>query len=759
MSRTKTGADRIGPADLRSAKSGRPRRSDRLRDNWSQATTDELDVAEQGVVRLTFHGSIDAAEPESAEEHPEPASEISVERAEQIALPHVDELEARFGVDLRSVEVWTGDEVREFLAGQNADAAAHGNRIFLANSNADIEIVAHEIVHVMQADRATGISPEAEPIAEQSCAEAEAVALEQTETQSPVEVSETLPPGALALRRSVPSTASPAPATDEQEFQRSLEENHETTGRETRPNENGGPAASADALDESLTAESNVGLEPQPTFELPEAPETELSAAEQAARQAELDAAQSAIENADDASGVVGAFADAPPSVKAAAQGTVGAKVDEVVQRDQGEFEGGIPEFHATMGGELDAADVPAIESPDGGPVSLEDGNPAPAPLPDLPHEPTPLPYRDNAGIVGLLSRLFGGNSADAIGQSLTNVSTSDDVETSPGDPPPVPLEGETDPQRVEDQNQAGIDRSKEERALATQAVMDGPGPEVAQLRQMDEVSAMGELAQTQVEPPQPAQGAERFGELELPEEVKTRFDQDQGPSMQESLAEARSQTESAEGDRDQQREETLATAEREQEAQVTSADEGQRNHVLEARCEIQTERQVSIDAQAAAVRNVEQDAETERAARQEDIQDRVRTDEEQIVADFDQADVDARVKVDKGETDAEAARESSEREAENLSWWDRAVNFVESAFAALTAAIGAIFDLVRSAVKGILDAVRDVVKGLIDLAANFIKGAIEAFGEALKGLVDGLIGDIFPGLGRDVDRRHRQRG
>ena len=96
--------------------------------------------------------------------------------------------------------------------------------------------------------------------------------------------------------------------------------------------------------------------------------------------------------------------------------------------------------------------------------------------------------------MLGFLSRLFGGNSADAIGRSLREVKTSDEVETSPGDKPPVPLEGETDPERVENQRDAGVDQAKDEKDKAVQRVIDGPGPEQAKLREMDEVSPLPEL-------------------------------------------------------------------------------------------------------------------------------------------------------------------------------------------------------------------------------------------------------------------------
>lgn len=690
------------------------------------------------------------------------------EGVEEIDLPYRDRFEERFGDVLDHLKVLTGPPVTESLATLGAEAASHGRFIFLNGPGVPIEIVAHEVVHALQAKgprRTADIRQVLEPDASAEN-EAELIARKVSEDQSEPgkpEISESVPADALALRRTVPLPTAPPPGeqTAEDRFAEGLRENiaeqptapeagREATAAETVETSPAQPELETGvALGEELASEAEtLEEEPQPVFELPQMPETELSPEEQAARQAELEAAQTAIEQAEDASGVMGAFADAPPSVKAAQQGEVSGRIDEVVRNDQQQFESDLPEFRATMGGDMQVEDVGEVAAPEAAPVELESGAPPPAPEPDLPPTPTPNPYRENEGLVGFLSRLFGGDTASAVGRSLQEVQTTDpDIETSAGEEPRVPLEGETDPQRIENQRDAGAEEARRERRQATQAVLDGPGPERARLREMDEAVPLGELIQPQVESVQTVEGAARFNQMQLPEEVSAQFDRDLGETMQASMAEARAEVEQAETDRDQQRQQEVQNAETQREGLVEEADTEQRAEVLDARRTIQTERQNTIDAQAQSVRDLETEAETERANSQSDIQDRVREDEGQIGERYAQAEREAEDEVQAGERQAEDERRQAEREAEEQSWWDRAVNFVKQAFAALTAAINAIFDAVREVVKGILDAVRDFAKGLIDLAADFIKGAIEAFGELLKGLVDTLLGDIFPGL------------
>ena len=746
------------------------------------------------------------------------------EGVERIPLPWRERLESRLQRPLSHLEVLTGPAVVSALEHLGATAATRGHRIYLADAEADFGTVAHEVVHALQAagepvtgpaERTNEGEPEteAEPAASEPAAASEKT-VEQTPTEeAPVEKTPGNEPEVESAVERVVEADAPAeqeaavvaerlaldgPGSEVPALEQSLEPGDVALLRVADPASDpsarleqalgDGPVetaasseaakSSADAVDSGsadpgpdsgpeasreTSSESAPELEPSPTFDLPEMPATELSAAEAAARQAEQQQALSAIDQADNASGTVGAFADAPPSVKAMAQGSLGAKIDGAVQKEESDFAAGVPEFHAEMGGTplSDQEGVPEVAAPEIGEVRLEEDTPSPDHQPELAPTEDKGKFLANNAVVSFFDRLFGGGGddsegrAEAIGKSLNKVETTDsDIDTSPGEKPKVALEGETDPQRIEDQKGAGREQARGARDEAAQAVVEGPGPEQAQLRQMDEVKTVGELQRPQLEGVSSAQGAEKFQALGMPEEVNAQFDADMHGSMRDSMGEAHSAMQDAESERDSSREAAVAEAESERQAAVEEADGEQRDEVLEARKTIQEERQSTLDAQADGVRDLETQAEKESRANDSKIKKRVADDEQTIGKRFDKAEGEADQKLEKGEEDAEAERKKSEEESSKKSWWDRLKSWVKEQFAKLTAAIGKIFDAVRAAIKSALDAVRNFAKGLIDAVASFIKDAIAAFGEMLKGLVDTLLGDLFPELARKLKEK-----
>jgi hypothetical protein len=234
---------------------------------------------------------------------------------------------------------------------------------------------------------------------------------------------------------------------------------------------------------------------------------------------------------------------------------------------------------------------------------------------------------------------------------------------------------------------------------------------------------------------------------MNLPAEVQTAFDQNNAEQMRGSVAGAQSEMQQAADDRDQQHQEAVDQAHAENERLVEQADQDQQDRVQSARRDIQQERDNTVAKQQEEVDRANAESDQRREQDRSRIDTRVEDDRQQIDQHYQQADADAQREVQNGERQAEDRRRQAERDAENQSWWDRAVNFVRDAFNALVSAIGTIFDAVRRAVNAILDAVRDFAVGLINAIATFIKEAIAAFGEFLKFLVENLIGAIFPQL------------
>jgi hypothetical protein len=686
------------------------------------------------------------------------------------ALPYLARLEARFGRPLRHIRAHSGPAARAALEALGADAATLGNEVVLADSRPDFATVAHEVTHALQTGGGPTGAESPEVAAPDSAAEREAgrvahdvIALPGGDTAS-AGLSAPLGPGTIALQRAglapreeggvallerPPDPLAPGlpeRAATEPQFEgepraaatrgaRVLE--HEP-GRETVPDAGG-------------TVESEL--------QLPPPPEPGVAAEDVALREGVLAQAEAALGAARDVPDLMAAFALAPPTVKAGRQERLGQEITDLAQQESQHYEEELPEFHATLSGEAKLPEPLSVESPAAREVVLEETAPPPAPDPDIPETPAPGHFAANDNVTRLINMFFAGadpaGRAEQIGDSLRDVRTTDpEIPRTPGPPPAVPLEGESDPERLVDQTAEGIAGARAARDEAQAAVLTGPGPEQSQPVQLDQAYAVGVLEQPVVEPVKPAEGAQEYLDKALPAEVQVAFDQQQQRPMQESMVGAVEQAEQAAAERDQARLSEVESTEVQVAELSRGADEQQRDHVREARAAIQDERQATLDAQSDAVRQTETSVEERRDQDRGAIEDRVTADQGLIQERYQAAETDVDDEIRQGEREAEEEKRSAEREAEEQSWWDRAVNFVRRAFSALVAAINTIFDAVRSAVNGILDAAKSFAMELIDAAAAFIKDAIGAFGEFLKFAVDGLLGDVFPGLAAALNEK-----
>src|SRR5581483_8992611 len=157
--------------------------------------------------------------------------------------------------------------------------------------------------------------------------------------------------------------------------------------------------------------------------------------------------------------------------------------------------------------------------------------------------------------------------------------------------------------------------------------------------------------------------------------------------------------------------------------------------------------RQSTLQQQEAAVADVEQQAEDRRNTDRGEFDRQASDKQAEIDGKYQQAEVDANAQVAEGERQAEEERRKKEREAEDESWLDAALDFLTDLFDALVDFINSVFDWVREQINNILTALRDAVIGLIDAIASALKGLIHAFADFLKGLVQDLVGDLFPEL------------
>ena len=504
-----------------------------------------------------------------------------------------------------------------------------------------------------------------------------------------------------------------------------------------------------------LGTQPEVDLTPtnEPEFQPAAPPDISLSPEQKAAREAEMAKATAAIEGADDVDQLMGGFADAPPSIKARMQGSLATRADGIAQQENQSFDQSLPPFNAQMSGDV-AVETPPPLQPAGATAQDDvEGTVAPAPEPVIAPTAPVVSFATNDNIPAWFANWFGLDPRKAVGDSIGNVRTSDqEVETSPGAPPKIPLEGETDPKRVDEQQAARRDEAKASRDEETRKVVDGRGPEASQPQALDQAFTAVPEATPQFEGAAPVPGADAFVSYNLPEEVEAAVDAKHGEAMRASLDGARASVDEGVKTRDSEREAAVADAEKKRGELNAAADAEQVSAVTQARGEIQTARQETVDGQSKAVETLEAEAQRERGTATTEIDGQIKDTEGQVTTKYDEAERDANKKVTKADEEAAEEKRKAEREADEMSWWERAKSWVKSALKALTDLVGKIFDAVRSLVKGILDAVKSVVKGLIDLAAAAIKKAIHAFGEALKGLVNTLLADTFPELAKALN-------
>ena len=451
--------------------------------------------------------------------------------------------------------------------------------------------------------------------------------------------------------------------------------------------------------------------------------------------------------SADSADGLVSAFKTATPTQKAYAWPTLGTDVGTKAVSEGQDISGNVPELNAEMSSTATAPEGDtAVASPGGeSAVSVEPEGESVAPE----IEATPaLGAFQATGSTPDYNAEDPDNAARAIGRAIGSVSTRDgSVPVSAGPAPTVPLQGATDPQQLADRLASSGQEGAQAAQAARQAVLDSPGAERVQLREVSEAFQVPALTMPSIEATEAQTDMERYVALGLPGDVQAAFDELNGPDMEANLAQAEADAQAAASERDASVQTEIDQAQVDARAASEEAQRAQQGEVQRQRAEIDRARADTVSQQQQAVADVERRAASEHASRTSSINERVAADQARIRSEYASAESKARSEVAAGERKAAAEKRKKEQEAQNQSWWDRAKNFVASCIDALKKAVTAIFDAVRKAVTKVLDAVKSLAASIIDAAADFIKSAIRAFGELLKGWIDGLLGDIFPGL------------
>jgi len=428
----------------------------------------------------------------------------------------------------------------------------------------------------------------------------------------------------------------------------------------------------------------------------------------------------------------------------------LGPSVNEAMSTEQAQAHTQLPAVREELGpkSEPDVAQG-AVEAPANardagdGVEGAEPGDPEMEETVEADAPPSPDAPNLQAGEEGDTSAM-----EEEFGDALSAIPTEiDDMETSPGPPPDVDLRGSSDPPRADRQEVAQLSEAERLQGEAGAAIDSGPGSEQVQPLAISQAHPLEAPEIPEVE------GMESIAKMDevlaygLPDDVKAKTDELGQAQLEAHLKTASSELEKAQSQRAADHQALVSEAETENQKLIDEANAEQEKEVAKARSNIEGEQAATKRKQQDAVADMKGKSDREKAKVHADIDARVAQDELAIDAEFKKAEQEADTKKDTAENKAEAEKRAAEAEAENDSWWDAAVSAISSAFDALASAIGSILDGLVAAVTAVIDAAKDFATGLIDACCSFVCAALEAYGEFLKFMVDGLLGDIFPGL------------
>lgn len=328
----------------------------------------------------------------------------------------------------------------------------------------------------------------------------------------------------------------------------------------------------------------------------------------------------------------------------------------------------------------------------------------------------------------------FGDNDSgkSQVQQGITQLPTSDNVETDPGVAPEVDMTGQANPA----QNQQNLETSdasvaEEQAANKAESQLYKGEDDIYPEMELEMLRPTVELTEVEAAPSL---------EDELPpasQEVMDSFDTSMQSAMDEQIAPEKEKQE-AEFEKMQadQEAERLATDVKIEE-ETTNVRAQQETAQQQAQADVAAHRE-SWQAENEAVRQeYANQSEAEKARIDQEIDTKVQETDAEIATEYENARTEADSEVASTEAEAERQRAEAEKQSNEKSWWDRAMDAVSDFFDALKEGLNKLFDGLRSLVKGIIEAAKKLANKLIDFARDAIVGMIKAFGEVLKRLAN----------------------
>src|SRR5690554_5632194 len=397
-------------------------------------------------------------------------------------------------------------------------------------------------------------------------------------------------------------------------------------------------------------------------------PESEVeSEPEPQAASTSEEPAQNESSTAESADALLGAFAAAPPSQKAAEYAQIQARASEAAAAEQAAFSEALLEFNAKLPGETELKSPGLVEAPAPSEIADEPARSDDGAMPEVEVEAAAQAAEISAAVTSPARLDLPESSADRAqaradglqeGLGAVNI-RNPDISTTPGPAPRMPRRGATRPERVGEEKAREQRRANRSLEAAAEKITSGARPEDPAPRAQGTPVAVGELRAPALAASAPIAEVDKFKALVLEPAHVEAFDQAQGPQMTAQLGGAKQAAEQARLARDTGRQAAIDEAKTAQDAANREAGERQEAALIEARGSIRSEKNTVLDAQRAEVDALGDTLDTRQKDARDKIEQKVVATEASVEKRYAETEVCAEAEVRTAEKKARAEKEA----------------------------------------------------------------------------------------------------
>jgi hypothetical protein len=459
------------------------------------------------------------------------------------------------------------------------------------------------------------------------------------------------------------------------------------------------------------------------------------------------------VSQSEDPAQALATIATLPPTQLQSALGGVGAAVGKSVAKEQTDITNNLPQLEVGPDGS-DSAAAPApttgatpkaVEKAPAGPPKV---TPEPKPLPSL---PAPVKSTLQPTVQGGADGKLSSQDVQNLKSSLNQIPTKDPAAATlkAPSPPPLPLEGDANPQQVQEQK-AKLDTSIQD--SHNQAQKDAAQPlgedqiKATVPKELIKADPIGEIPKSAGSGPPVAAG----GELE--DGISIVAQEKNGPEIQGAVAQAQGQM----GAERQNHQSKVAQEKQKSQQDIAQLQASNTQEKNEERLKTKTEtdklRGNWTKEQNQLVTKSQQDANQSISKANQEVQTEQTQSEAKAQEHIDAGNQKADDERIKGEQQADTERQKGKEESGGSGFFSWLADRAKAFFDGIKQAIQQAFEAARAAIKAAIETAQKLATAVIEAGRKAIVGIIHQVGEALIALGDRLLA-AFPEL-RDRFRK-----